>query len=126
MLAHWDDAPYELTLPKTASGMVVIRATLWYQTTSREYVESLKTDNVTDNYGQKMLDIWQRYDRAPPFGMATATGSIIVDPAPPEPEPIAEPTPEPSPDGGAARDSGTAGDGSFIVRCFSGGGQSSR
>ena len=105
-LAHWDDAPYELVIPKTASGMVVVRATLWYQTTSREYVESLKNDNVTDSYGQKMLDIWERYDRAPPFGMANATGSIAVDPAPPEPEPIVEPGPEPSLEGGAERDVG--------------------
>ena len=109
-LAHWDDAPYEIVIPKTASGMVVVRATLWYQTTSREYVESLKHDNVTDNYGQKMLEIWERYDRAPPFGMANATGSIAVEPAPPDPEPIVEPGPEPAPEGGAESDVGAARD----------------
>src|SRR6185503_6823 len=112
-LAHWDDAPYELTIPRTASGMVVIRATLWYQTTSREYVESLQSSNTTDNYGQKMLEIWERNDRAPPFGMATAMGAIAVDPLPPEPEPepVAEPAPEPSPEGGMASDGGQAREG---------------
>jgi hypothetical protein len=105
-LAHWDDAPYEAAIPKAASGMVVVRATLWYQTTSREYVESLKNDNVTDGYGQKMLEIWERYDRAPPFGMAAATGSIAVDPAPPEPEPTVDAGTEPPPEGGAERDAG--------------------
>jgi hypothetical protein len=103
-LVHWDDAPYELTIPKTASGKIVIRATLWYQTTSREYIESLKSANVTDDYGQKMLEIWQRYDRAPPFGMATAMGAMEVDALPPEPEPIVEPSPEPAPEGGTAPD----------------------
>jgi hypothetical protein len=107
-LAHWDDAPYELVIPKAVSGTVVIRATLWYQTTSREYVESLRRDNVTDNYGNKMLEIWERYDRALPFGMATATGSIAIEPAPPEPEPVVEPGAEPVPDGGTAADSGGA------------------
>ena len=103
-LVHWDDAPYELTIPKTASGKMVIRATLWYQTTSREYIESLKSANVTDGDGQKMLEIWQRYDRAPPFGMATAMGAIEVEPLPPEPEPVVEPAPEPAPEGGTAFD----------------------
>jgi hypothetical protein len=112
-LAHWDDAPYELTIPKTALGTMVVRATLWYQTTSREYVEALKNDNVTDDYGKKMLEIWERYDRALPFGMANTTGSIAVEPAPPDPEPVVEPAPEPSAEGGArdrdaARDSSTA------------------
>jgi Cytochrome c554 and c-prime len=103
-LAHWDDAPYELTIPKVLTGPMTIRATLWYQTTSHEYIEALKTANRTDDYGQRMEAIWQRNDRAPPFSMATATGAIEVDPAPPEPEPVGEPVPEPSPEGGTARD----------------------
>lgn len=104
VLAHWDDAPYELTIPRAAEGMVVVRATLWYQTTSREYVESLRSANGTDDYGKKMLEIWERNDRAPPFGMAMATGVIEVEAAPPEPEPVAEPAPEPTLEGGVARD----------------------
>jgi hypothetical protein len=88
-------------------GSIAIRVTLWYQTTSREYVESLKTDNVTDDYGKKMLELWERYDRALPFGMATAIGSIAVDPAPPDPEPVVEPAPEPAPEAGAPRDGAT-------------------
>jgi hypothetical protein len=120
-LAHWDDAPYELTLPKGASGKIVVRATLWYQTTSREYVESLRAANGTDDYGQKMLEIWERYDRARPFGMATVMGAIDVDPAPPEREPVVEPSPdsgvvddasapsEPSAEGGFGSDASALG-----------------
>jgi len=111
-LANWDDAPYELTLPASPTsdvdagrgdggdGMVVIRATLWYQTTSREYVESLRSANGTDDYGQKMLEIWERNDRAPPFSMATAMGSITIE------RPVAEPAPEPLPEAGTGREGG--------------------
>ena len=115
-LANWDDAPYEVTLPENVLGAVVIRATLWYQTTSREYVESLRAANGTDDYGQKMLETWERYDRAPPFAMATSMGSISVER--PVPEPMVEPSPdggthtdaagpaEPSPEGGGVVDAG--------------------
>ncbi|MET0592149.1 MAG: multiheme c-type cytochrome, partial [Polyangiaceae bacterium] len=65
VLAHWDDAPYEFVLPRSIGTAVVIRATLWYQTTSREYVEALRSANGTDSYGDKMLELWERYDRAP-------------------------------------------------------------
>ena len=120
-LAHWDDAPYELAMPKGVSGMVVVRATLWYQTTSREYVESLRSANGTDDYGQRMQEIWERNDRAPPFGMSTATGAFEVEP-PPDPEPAVEPSPEggtdddgsaavdPSPEAGAGAGGASAGD----------------
>jgi hypothetical protein len=125
VLAHWDDAPYEFDVPITSSGIVVVRATLWYQTTSREYIDALRSDNVTDGYGEKMLEIWERYDRAPPFGMATAMGSIAVETSP---EPSAERAPEPSPEGGTARDAslteppGEAGrDGSDADAAISGG-----
>jgi hypothetical protein len=62
----------------------------------------LRSANGTDGYGQKMLDTWERYDRAPPFGMATAMGSIIVE------RPLPEPTVEPAPEGGTERDAGGA------------------
>ena len=121
-LVHWDDAPYDLVVPKDVAGMVVVRATLWYQTTSREYVESLRTANGTDDYGQRMQEIWERYERAPPFGMASATGAFDVEPPPPDPEPVVEPQPEggvdpdgstsvdPAPEGGVAPDGSPADD----------------
>jgi hypothetical protein len=60
----------------------------------------LRSANGTDDYGQKMLEIWERYDRAPPFGMATAMGSIDIE------RPLPEPTVEPSPEGGTKSDAG--------------------
>jgi hypothetical protein len=106
-LVNWDDAPYEIALPSALSGRVVIRATLWYQTTSREYVDALRTANSTDDYGQKMADIWERYDKAPPFSMATAMGSIDIESsAEPAPEAVVEPAPEPMPEAGVGRSEG--------------------
>jgi hypothetical protein len=99
ILAHWDEAPYDLVLPNAAAGSVVIRATLFYQTTSREYVEFLERENKTDDYGRKMLDLWRRYDRAPPFGMASATATVEID-APSGREPSYEPSSEPVPEAG--------------------------
>lgn len=77
-LASWDDAPYVVTLPAGLEGVVSVRATLWYQTTSREYVESLRDENVTDDRGQRLHTLWQRYDRSPPVEMATASARIVV------------------------------------------------
>ncbi len=96
MLAHWDDAPYLLAIPVTQHQRIDIHVTLWYQTTSREYVESLREANHTDAYGDRMLALWQRYERAPPFAMATQVAAVDVV-APPEPS-------EATPEGGAPRD----------------------
>src|SRR5262249_25768306 len=67
VLANWDDAPYAVELPKESRGMIAVSATLWYQTTSREYVESLRASNTTDNHGARLVDLWENYGRALPF-----------------------------------------------------------
>jgi hypothetical protein len=112
VLAHWDDASYELVLPRAAAGAAVIRARLLYQTTSREYVEFLERENKTDEYGRKMLDIWQRYDRAPPFEMASAMAALEIEASPwgePTGEPLSEPAPEAGPDPASAGAQSVAG-----------------
>jgi len=78
VLAHWDDAPYAVRIPSSARGPLAVTAKLVYQTTSREYVESLRDANKTDGYGAKMAELWQSHDRAPPFEMARATASIEI------------------------------------------------
>ncbi len=79
-LAFWDDAPYEVDLPAGLTGSLTVRATLWYQTTSREYVEFLRDENVTDDRGTRMFDLWEQYDRAEPVEMATASATVEIDP----------------------------------------------
>lgn len=77
-LAHWDEAPYSVQLPSGVRGPLKVAVTLWYQTTSREYVESLRDGNLTDDAGKRLHALWQKYDRAPPFAMQEATGMILV------------------------------------------------
>jgi hypothetical protein len=79
-LAWWDDAPYSVPLPADLRGSLTVTATLWYQTTSREYVEFLREANDTDDRGDRMYDLWDRYGRAEPAMMATAGATVELDP----------------------------------------------
>ncbi len=82
-LAHWDLAPYEIEIPRDAlAGAATVRASLLYQTTSREYVEFLRDENRTDDRGQRMYDLWERYDRAPPVATATAEAELTIEEPP--------------------------------------------
>ena len=78
VLAHWDEAPYSASVPADAPGPLTVRATLWYQTTSKEYVEALRDANVTDGAGERMHALWEKYDRAPPFEMTTVSRTVTV------------------------------------------------
>jgi hypothetical protein len=82
---NWDTASY--TLPNTTRKVV---ATLRYQTTSKEYVEFLRDENVTNSAGQLMYDTWVAHGKAPPETMAAdsvvigasdvADGAPVADP----------------------------------------------
>lgn len=78
-LAYWDDATYRISIPSdTVLGPATVTATMWYQTTSREYVEFLRNENVTDTRGEYMYSLWQQYGKAPPVDMVTATLDIQI------------------------------------------------
>ncbi len=64
---HWDDTPYEI--PAGAATAVV---TLYFQTTSREYIEFLRDANVTDGTGQIAYDQWVKHGKSAPLDMATS------------------------------------------------------
>jgi hypothetical protein len=68
-----DTASYDL--PSTARR---IEVELYYQTTSKEYVEFLRDENVTDDNGQDMYDMWVAHGRAAPVLMASAALSLDV------------------------------------------------
>lgn len=63
---HWDDTLYDI--PAGAASAV---ATLYYQTTSREYIEFLRDANVTDNAGQYAYDLWVAYGKSEPLDMVS-------------------------------------------------------
>ena len=74
---YWDDTSY--FLPAEAETAHV---TLYYQTLSKEYVEFLRDENVTNTLGQDLYDAWAAHGMSTPVPMATATlvlGEIVTD-----------------------------------------------
>ncbi|UQA55708.1 hypothetical protein [Polyangium aurulentum] len=85
-LAHWDDTEYEVALPHDLSGDLTVTVELYYQTSSREYIEFLRSENKTDGAGEKMYSLWEKYDKSPPVLMATATVTVPIAACDPVPE----------------------------------------
>jgi cytochrome c553 len=65
---YWDDTQY--TLPVEAESVVV---TLYYQTTTREYVEFLRDENITTQDGQNLYNSWVAQGKSAPVVMAQAS-----------------------------------------------------
>ena len=70
---YWDDTLY--TIP---SGAVEAVATLYYQTSTREYIEFLRDNNVTNDFGQKAYDLWVSNGKSAPLAMDTMSIDIEV------------------------------------------------
>lgn len=70
---YWDDRAYPL--PNAAK---TVHVRLWYQATSREYVEFLRDENHTNGRGQQLYDAWVNHGRATPVLMAEATVPVDV------------------------------------------------
>jgi hypothetical protein len=71
---YWDNTQY--SLPETT---YTVEATLYYQTLSKEYVEFLRDENVTDQSGQIMYDLWNNNGKSSPELMNTTTFTIDID-----------------------------------------------
>ena len=69
---YWDDTLFELP-PGTRSAV----ATLWYQTSSREYMEFLRDNAVSDCSGPHVYDLWARFGKSAPVDMDSATIPIV-------------------------------------------------
>jgi hypothetical protein len=75
---NWDVATYAVP---AATQKVVAR--LYYQTTSKEYVEFLHARNTTNDAGQVMLDAWNANSKSPPVLMAADSSYSTVAVTPP-------------------------------------------
>ncbi len=64
---YWDDVTYPV-----GADAVRAEATLYYQTASREYIEFLFDENVTNAAGPFLYDLWSQYDMSEPVAMARA------------------------------------------------------
>lgn len=78
--SHWDETVY--TLPQEAA---FIEATLYYQSTTKEYVEFLRDENRTNSAGIDLYNAWVAQGRAAPVSMVTDTISITPTHAEPTP-----------------------------------------
>jgi len=65
---YWDDTEYPL--PSTARE---VRATLYYQTTSKEFVEFLRDENTTNFWGDSLHAMWTAFGKSPPVVMQRDT-----------------------------------------------------
>jgi len=69
---YWDDTLY--TVPPGAASAEV---TLYYQSTSKEFIEFLRDKNTTNSKGQELYDLWNNNNKCPPEMMATTTVSVF-------------------------------------------------
>jgi hypothetical protein len=70
---YWDTTPYHL--PIETDSVVV---TLYYQATSKEYVEFLRDENHTNNAGQDLYDSWVANGMGAPEVMARVRAAVDV------------------------------------------------
>jgi hypothetical protein len=69
----WDDTPYQL--PVNTDSVVV---SLYYQTTSKEYVEFLRDANETNSKGQEYYNAWVAHGKSAPELMARVRAAVNV------------------------------------------------
>jgi hypothetical protein len=65
---YWDDSLYALP-----AGATKAEVKLYYQSTSKEFVEFLRDENRTTSHGQDMYDLWNDNGKCPPTLMAETT-----------------------------------------------------
>ncbi len=75
---HWDDTHFDI--PAGATSAV---ATLYFQTTSREYIEFLRDQNVTNFDGFIAYDLWESQGRSAPLDMVSSVIDLDVQPGNP-------------------------------------------
>ncbi len=72
---YWDETTY--LLPHDAN---FVEAILYYQTTSKEYIEFLRDENVTNSAGIDLYNAWVAQGRCAPVIMVTEFTNISEDP----------------------------------------------
>ena len=70
---YWDITSYVLPFEPDA-----VRTFLYYQTTSKEYVEFLRDENITDSWGQTMYDLWEDNGKSFPELMDSISWGVPI------------------------------------------------
>ena len=99
ILVNWDVTGYEIAVPGAAVSPVTVEATLNYQTTSKDYVEFLRDEAVSNGFeqecisgsgalnttrGEYLYEIWSGqaaadYGKSPPEPMASNEADSVID-----------------------------------------------
>ena len=69
---HWDDTLYDIPC-----GAVSAEVRVYYQTTSKEYIEFLRDANVTNDRGQIAYDQWVLHGKSAPAEMDFGTLALV-------------------------------------------------
>lgn len=92
-LVNYDETSYAIAVPAATPLPVTVTAKLYFQTSSREYIEFLRDQAIDNSFpsentmcdrtwsdgpadksrGQFMYDLWEAYDRSPPVEMASSS-----------------------------------------------------
>lgn len=72
---YWDLTPYAIP-----AGAASAKVTLYYQSTSKEFIEFLRDENTTDSQGQDLYDLWNDNGKCPPEVMWTGTLALTSEP----------------------------------------------
>ncbi len=100
VLVHYDDTGYTVPIPIDAETPLTVRATLRYQTSSKEYVDYLRDEAVANDFpddciprtagytwptppgersrGELLHALWEN-SKSPPFDMAIESTTVDVD-----------------------------------------------
>ncbi len=70
---YWDDTQFQL--PEATDSVLV---TLYYQSTSKEYIEFLRDENTTNSAGQDLYDAWVAQGKNAPEVMAQKKVGVNV------------------------------------------------
>ncbi len=70
---YWDDTEYAVP-----DGAVSAQVTLYYQSTSKEFIEFLRDENTTNSLGQYMYDLWEANGKCPPELMGQVQVNLTV------------------------------------------------
>lgn len=63
---YWDDTRFPVPF-----GACRVEATLYYQTTSKEYIEFLRDENTTNSAGDDAYALWEQFGKSAPVAMDT-------------------------------------------------------
>lgn len=75
--SYEDGQNFDITRYQIPEGAASATVTLYYQTASKEYIEFLHDQNVTDDRGDTILDAWENTGKSPPFAMDAITIPLV-------------------------------------------------